>query len=99
MTIKGKNFKVIFRRGKPLTKVVLIAMITLCTVALVVIWSKIDKEKDRLKRAEDVAVEQKLDNDELQDKIDSLGSQDSIVDIAGDELGLYPDGTVIVETE
>ena len=35
MTVKGKKFKIVFRCGRPLTKIVLIAMIVICTVAMV----------------------------------------------------------------
>lgn len=99
MTIKGKKYKIVFRPGRPLTKVVLIAMITLCTIALVVIGSNVSKEKKRLKSAKATAVAQEQEKQDLTTKIDQLGSDDSIRDIAAEELGMYPEGTVIVDTE
>ena len=36
---------------------------------------------------------------ELNEKIDQLGSDESIKDIAADELDMYPEGTIIVNTE
>ena len=51
MTIQSKNFKVVFHCGKPLTKVVLIAMITVCTITMVALRINIGKEKARLEAA------------------------------------------------
>ena len=99
MTIKGKKFKIVFRRGKPLTKIVLAAMLAVCIVAMVVIRANIARERERLAASEAKAKAQVQKQDELQDKIDKVGSQEGIVDIAGEELGLYDPDTIIVETE
>ncbi len=99
MTIQGKKFKIVFYRGKPLTKVVLIAMITLCTVAMVAIRINIDKEQARLEASKAAAIAQEQENHDLKDKTDRLGSQEGILEIAGEELGLYDPDTIIVDTE
>lgn len=99
MTIKEKKFKIVFRRGRPLTKVVLIAMITLCTVALVAIGITVKQEQARLKAAKSNAFTEEQEKKELNEKIDQLGSDESIKDIAADELDMYPEGTIIVNTE
>lgn len=99
MTIKGKNVKIVFHRGKPLTKAVLIGTITLCTVALVAIRINLDKEQARLEAAREQAIAQEQTRTELTVKLDQLGSQEAIVEIAGQELGLYDPDTIIVETE
>lgn len=99
MTIKGKNYKVVFRRGRPLTKVVLIGMILICTVALVAIQFVIAAEKDRLEAGKASALTQEQEKNQLENKLDKLGSQEGIVEIAGDELGLHDPDKIIVETE
>ena len=99
MTIKGKKFKIVFRRGKPLTKIVLAAMLAVCIVAMVVIRANIARERERLAASEAKAKAQVQKQDELQDKIDKVGSQEGSVDIAGEELGLYNPDTISVETE
>ena len=99
MTIKGKKYKVVFRRGRPLTKVVLIGMILICTVALVAIHSAIAREKDRLDASKAAALTQEQEKNELENKLDNLGSQEGIVNIAGEELGLHDPDKIIVETE
>lgn len=99
MTVKGKKYKVVFRRGRPLTKVVLIAMILICIVAMVAIQSAIARERDRLADNKAAAQAQQQAQSELQNKIDHLGSQEGIVQIAGEELGLHDPDKIIVETE
>ena len=99
MTIRGKKFKIVFHRGKPLTRVVLIAMITLCTVAMVAILINITKEQARLEAGKAAAIAQEQENQDLKDKTDRLGSQEGILEIAGEELGLYNPDTIIVDTE
>ena len=68
-------------------------------MALVTIHSVIEGEQRRLEAGKAAAFAQEQKRDEFQNKIDKLGSQDSIQDIAGEELGLYPPDTTIVETE
>ena len=99
MTISGKKYKVVFRRGRPLTKVVLIGTIAICTVALIAIGIAIGGERDRLNDGKAAAATQQQENQDLHNKIDQLGSQQSIIDIAGDELGLHDPNKVIVDTE
>lgn len=99
MTAKKPKIKIVFRHGKLLTKVVLLITIVLCTVALIAIHSVMESEKARLDLARAAAFKQEQERDDVQGKIDRLGSQDGIVEIAGDELGLYDPDTVIVETE
>lgn len=99
MTINGKNHKVVFRPGRPLTKVVLLITIVLCTVALLVIHSSVSAEKERLAKSRATAIAREQEKEAVQEKIDKPGSVEGYVEIAGDELGLYDPDTVIVETE
>ena len=97
--VKGKKYKIVFCQAKPVTKIVIIVSILLCTLALLVIHSAIVREQARLEAAKAAALAQEQEQNELQDKIDHLGSQEGIVDIAGDELDLHDPDKVIVETE
>ena len=99
MTAKKPKIKIVFRHGKLLTKLVLLVTIVLCTVALIAIHSVIENEKTRLDLARASAFAQEQERDDVQGKIDRLGSQEGIVEIAGDELGLYPPDTTIVKPE
>ncbi len=99
MTANGQKIKVVFRKGKPLTKVVLLVMIVLCTVVLLVIHSSVSEEKARIARTRNEIITQQQNKNSFQNKIDKLGSAEGYVDIAGEELGLYHPDTVIVDTE
>ena len=99
MTIANKKCKVVFRKGRPLTKVVLMITIILCTVALLVIHSSISAEEERLSKHRAIAFKREQEQEAVRGKIDKLGSVEGYVDIAGEELGLYHPDTIIVETE
>ena len=97
MTINGQKCKVVFRKGKPLIKVVLLITIVLCTVALIMIYNSITTQRNRLAESRQQAVSEQRENQEIQQDIDQLGSHESIIEIAGDHLGLHEPGTIIVE--
>ena len=91
--------KVVFCRSRFLTKVVVIAAIVLSTVALISLrWAQNDLESQNQKiRSEAAVLEQK--NAELEQKIDQLGSVQSVQDIAEDELGLVDPNTIFFKPE
>lgn len=91
--------KVIFCRSKFLTKVVVIAAIVLSTAALITLrWAQNDLERQNQQiRTEAAALEQK--NAELEQKIDQLGSVQSVQDIAEEELGLVDPNTIFFKPE
>lgn len=99
MTINAQKYKIVFRRGRPLTKAVLLIMIVLCTVALVVIHSSIRREQDRIAASRRDILNHQWLNRSIQKRIHQLGSHESIIEIAGEELGLYDPETIIIETE
>ena len=94
-----QNIKVVYRRSKPLTKVVVIAAIVLSMAALITLrWTLNDIQKQTQDmKAEAARLEQ--ENAELEDKIDQLGSVQSAMDIAQEELGLVDPDTVVIETD
>lgn len=89
------NIKLVYRPGKALTKIALLGVIVLSTVALVTLQAAIQRSQDRAEavRAQAAALEQ--ENRELEQDIDALGSKESILDIAEDELGLVDPDTVV----
>ena len=97
--IPFQNIKVVYRRSKPLTKVVVIAAIVLSMAALITLrWTLNDIQKQTQDmKAEAARLEQ--ENAELEDKIDQLGSVQSAMDIAQEELGLVDPDTVVIETD
>lgn len=88
-----------FRSSKPLTKIVASAAIILAILALVALhWSQknIQSQTDELRSQ---AADLEYENNELQDKIDGLGSVDSAKNIAEEELGLVDPDTVIIDPD
>ena len=94
-----RNVQVKFRRGKPLTKILVIVAIALTTVALITLrWvqSDIEAETQRMKEEAAQLIEE---NAELDDKIHGLGSVDSVTDIAKSELDLVDPDTTFFEPQ
>ena len=84
------NVRFVYRPGKILTKIALLAVIVLSTAALISIRVAIYRSELRLEAARQEAITLEQENQALQEDIDALGSRDSIIEIAGKELGLVP---------
>lgn len=87
---RKSKYKIVFRPGSPLTKLALVGVIVLSTVALIAIHCAIDRSQAKADALRQQAAAEERERNELKDKIDNLGSTDSVIDIAGDELGLVP---------
>ena len=85
------NIMLVYRPGKTLTKIALLGVIALSTVALVTIHSAIDKAETAKENLRHQAITMELENQELEHDIAALGSMESILEIAKEELGLVRD--------
>ncbi|MBQ3193622.1 MAG: septum formation initiator family protein [Oscillospiraceae bacterium] len=96
----GKTIgKVEIRPAPNLLKIVLIALILFSMAALLGLgWvhNGLQEQIGKLRR-EAAAVEQA--NEDLQEKIEDVGSVQSVKDIARDELGLVDPNTVIIDPQ
>ena len=93
------RFRLVYKRSKPLTKIIVLCAIVLSMVTLLSIRHLLlDTQalKDSLK---DKASQLEQDNSQLEDKIDALGSVDSVEQIAKDELDLVDPDSVIFQPE
>lgn len=94
-----EKVKIVLRPSTPLLKILVIVVILLSMVALVAMsWvrSSIQARTDELRQQ---AAELEYENQVLDQKIGSLGSAQSIQEIAEDELGLvHPDAVIIEPT-
>ena len=91
--------QVILRHSSPVLKAVVIVLIVFSMAALTALaWVRgsIRSQVEDL-RQEAAALEQ--ENRELQEKIDALGSVQSVQDIAQEELGLVNPDTVLIQPE
>ncbi len=88
--------KLSFRKSSPLTKVALLAAVVLFTVAMVALSASIRKAEADYEAMRKQAAAIAAENRQLSDRILSLGSVESAIQIAMEELGLIePDSTVI----
>ena len=94
-----KRTRFVYRRSSNFTKTAVMSAIVLSVAALVALSISIHAANARAPELTDQAAQLEQENDRLEDKIDSLGSADSVEDIAKDELGLVDPDTVIVKPE
>ena len=94
-----KRIRFVYRRSSNATKMAVMCAIVLSVAALVALSISTHAANVRAQELKDQAAQLEQENDRLEDKIDSLGSADSVEDIAKDELGLVDPDTVIVKPE
>ncbi len=94
-----KQIRLVYRRSSTLAKVVVLSAIVLSTVALLTIHSTIQNLKSYTDDLKSNAAGYEQSIDELNKDIADLGSQDSVEEIAKDELGLVNPDTVIIEPQ
>ena len=93
------KFRLVMRSGSTALKIVMVVLIVFSMAALTALaWVRgsIRSQVEDL-RQEAAALEQ--ENRELQEKIDALGSVQSVQDIAQEELGLVNPDTVLIQPE
>ena len=96
---ENSRIQFIFHRSSPVTKIVASVAIVLSILALIALrWVQNDilAETDTMRRD---AAQLQQENSELEEKIGSLGSVQSVQEIAEEELGLVDPDTVIIETD
>lgn len=99
MTQSKPKTKLVIRSGSPLLKLAVTVLIVFSMAALVALaWvrTEIRGQVDAL-RQEAAMLEQ--ENENLQEKINNLGSVQSVLDIAQEELGLVDPNTVVIQPE
>ncbi|MBQ9762597.1 MAG: hypothetical protein IJV82_05910 [Oscillospiraceae bacterium] len=96
---RKQKYKIVFRPGSPLTKLALLGVIVLSTVALIAIHCAIGRSREQAEALRAQAAAAEREQNQLNNKIDALGSTDSVIDIAGEELGLVDPDTVIFVTD
>ena len=92
------RIKLVRMRTPNIAKVAIILVIVLCMGALIGLRLAINDLKGRTADRKNDAAQLIGENQELDEKIDQVGSIQSVVDIAKEELGLVEPGTVIFET-
>ena len=91
--------KVVFRRSRPMTKVVALCAVVLSTLALLAVQGAILESRDRTAQLQEQAQALEQSNQDLQQRIQELGTVQSTRQIAQEELGLVDPDTVIIEPQ
>lgn len=92
-----QNVKIRFRRPGKLVTAVVCGGLVFCLLVLMAVNIGLSREQKRLQELLDQAQGLEQENSQLEDKIDSVGSVDSMEQIAKDELGLVDPDSVIVQ--
>ena len=92
-----KRYRVVFSQSSPLLKILVVLLLTFSLVALAALtWVKLSVEKQtEALREEAVAVSG--ENQKLENRLADMESDDTVKDIAKEELGLAEPGTVIIQ--
>lgn len=89
------RIRLVYRRSSLLLKCVVLTTIVLSTAALITLRAAILEVEARTEVLRAQAAELELSNQELQERIDELGTIQSIIRIAGEKLGLVDPNTTI----
>lgn len=96
---KREKVQIVWRSGSKLLKILVIVLIVLSTAALAALWwvqHDVTRQTEKM-REEAAAIE--YENEKLEQKIEDLGSAQSIQDIAREELGMVSADTVLIHPQ
>ena len=87
--------KLVLRKTSPVTKSAIVSAAILSLVAVVALYGTIDQLQNQYDDLRNEAMALESGNTVLQDRIDDLGSMESVIRIAMEELGLtFPDSMI-----
>ena len=93
---KRKRYRLVWIRTKPIVKVLILTAVLLSTVAMVALRAGIEENQGRYEAMRQYAITLEGENADLDQRIRELGSIESALRIAMEELGLVlPDSVVI----
>ena len=93
---KLRRVKLVFRKSRPVTKVVALCAVVLSTVALLTLQSAILVSREKTNELLNQAGRLEQEILDLEDSIEALDTEEGIRDIARQELGLVDPNTVII---
>ena len=97
--LRHKKSKVEIRPAPTVLKIVLILLIVFSIAALVGLRWVHNGLRDEIQDLKQEAAALEQDNADLQEKIDDLGSVQSVKDIARDEMGLVDPNTILIDPQ
>ena len=93
---KKRRYRVMFTKTSPMVKVIILVAVVVSTVALVTLHAGIEESRNRYETMRQEAMTLEGDNQELDQRIDALGSIESFLRIALEELGLVLPDTIVM---
>ena len=97
MTPKEKKTKLVLSKSSPVTKAAVLCAIVLSVVALLALYGTIAQIRNQQELLRQEAMELESGNEQLVEKIEGLGSWESALRIALEELGFeFPDSVIFV---
>lgn len=94
-----QNIKLVFRRSRTLTKLVVLAVVVLSTVTLLALGSAIVRERVRMEDSREEAIVLEQENDRYRRYIKELGTVQGILRIAREKLGLIDPDSLVIQPE
>ena len=91
-----KKIKFIPRRGSLLGKAVLLSVVVFSTATMLVMGSAVVQSRQRAEDLRQSALALEQEQQDLQNRIDDLGTDEAVRQIAQEELGLVDPDTVII---
>jgi cell division protein FtsL len=94
-----QGIKLVYKRSRTLTKIVVLVAIVLSIAALLTLRGAIDTARQNAEelRAQAIALEQ--ENSRLEKYISELGTIEGIIRIAREKLGLIDPDTIVIQPE
>ena len=96
MQRKRRRFRLVFTKTSPLVKCLILITVVLSTVALVTLHATIEENRSQYEAMRQYAMTLEGDNQDLDQRIEELGSIESALRIAMEELGLVLPDTVVI---
>ena len=96
MQKRRRRYRLVFTRTSPLVKGMILAAIVLSTVAMVTLHASIEDSRGRFEAMRQYAMTLEGDNQDLDRRIEELGSIESALRIAMEELGLVLPDTIVI---
>lgn len=93
---RRKRYRLVLVRTRPLVKAMILAAVVLSTVAIVALRANIEENRNRYEAMRQYAVTLEGNNADLDARIAELGSIESALRIAMEELGLVLPDTVVI---
>lgn len=93
------RIRIVYRRTKPLTKIVVLAAVAFSMAALIMLHISLGEADSRNRELRQQASVLEQQNSQLEENIDNLGSVQSVQHIAQEELGMVDPNAVAFQPE